>query len=221
MTVPQSRTAWLFFPLIMIGWAAGCMSQENVKKANGYYQEGVAHLETDRQQAFVSFQKAIQMNPNHKEAHYSLGDLYARQGKYPEAEHEFQQALRINSDYSEASNYLGEIYARQSRWHEAIEAYRRALSNPLYGTPDLARYNLGLALAHQGDLEGAAQAFQDALLIDPPNVPPAAVHLELGRIYQQLGYNIKARQALARVSSLDRGGPYAAAAEKLLERLKP
>lgn len=200
----------------------GCVTEEKLKKAKGYYQEGVANLETDRQQAFVSFQKAVQADPRHKEAHYSLGHLYALQGKYKQAAEEFREALRIDPDYSEAHNYLGEMLAQQDRWAEAIESYRQALSNPLYVTPDIAWFNLGRALAQEGYMEKATQAFEDALRITPPNVPPARIHLELGRAYYKLGYDTKAREVLTRVTSLDKkGGEYAAAAAQLLERLRP
>lgn len=207
----------VLLPLIL----SGCTTEAKIKKANGYYQEGVANLETDRQRAFVSFQKAIQANPNHKEAHYSLGDLYAVQRKYKEAEEEFLIAVRIDSNYSEAYNYLGQVYERQDKWPEAIRSYRQALENPLYATPDLARYNLGVALAHEGDYQNAARALEDALLVSPASVPAAAIHLELGRVYSKLGFYTQARDSLTRVANLDKGGRYAAEAEKLMERLKP
>jgi len=204
----------------MGGWL-GCGSEEAVKRADGHYKEGVASLDNDRQKAFVSFQKALQENPKHRDAHYSIGHIYAEQRKYQQAEEEFRAALRIAPDFSEAYTYLGTVLASQDRWPEAISAYRRALNNPLYVTPDVAWYNLGLALAHEGDMQGAAQAFEDALLVVPPNVQAAQVHLELGRAYYRLGYDVKARESLLRVAALDKGGRYAAEADKLLVRLKP
>lgn len=202
------------------GWL-GCGSEETVKRADGYYKEGMANLDSDRQKAFVSFQKAIQENPQHRDAHYSIGHIYAEQRKYPQAETEFREALRLSPNFSEAATYLGTVLASQDRWQDAISAYRRALSNPLYATPDVAWYNLGLALAHEGDMTGAAQAFEDALLVAPPNVPSAQVQLELGRTYYRLGYDTKAREALARAITLDKGGRFAGEANQLLERLRP
>jgi type IV pilus assembly protein PilF len=200
---------------------AACATQEKVQKAKGHYQEGVANLDSDRQHAFVAFQKAVQLNPNHKESHYSLGHLYALQSKYPQAAEEFEQAVRIDPNYSEAHNYLGQVLERQNRWADAIREYRQALGNPLFATPDLSWFNLGRALAHEGDMEGAAQAFEDATLITPPSVPPAVLALELGRTYSKLGYETKAKETLARVKTLDKGGPYAMEAGRLMERLKP
>jgi Tfp pilus assembly protein PilF len=219
LRVPLKALGLLFGRLLIA--ISGCASEEKLQKSKGYYQEGLANLDVDRQQAFVSFQKAIQLNPNHKEAHYSLGHLYALQVKYQQAEGEFREALRIDPDYSEAHNYLGQVLERQNRWTDAIQEYRRALNNPLYGTPDLARFNLGRALVHEGDLENAAQAYEDALLISPPTVPPAMLNLELGRVYYKLGYEVKAKDTLTRVKAQDKGGQYAAEAGKLLEKMKP
>lgn len=210
--------AFLCGVILMVGCAA---TEEKVKRADGYYREGLADLSGDQQKAFVAFQKAVQNNPRHKEAHYYLAHIYTVQGKYKQAEQEFREVIGIDPDYSEAHNYLGNVLAEQDRWSEAIESYRRALSNPLYSTPDLARFHLGLAYAHEGDMEKAIQSFEDARVVSPPNVPPARLNLELGKAYYKLGYNPKAREALSRVVTLDKGGQYAVAADRLLERMKP
>jgi Tfp pilus assembly protein PilF len=210
--------------LVSFGLAAvltGCAtSEESIKKSQGYYQEGVATLGTDRQKAFVSFQKSVQLNPNNKEARYALGHVYAMQGKLPLAEDEFRAAIKIDENYSEAYTYLGQILAAQNRWDEAIKCYRQALTNPLYPTPDLARFHLGLALAHQGDFQASSEVLEDAVTVSPPSVPPARTHLELGRVYYKMGYTERAREELKKVTAIDQGGEYAAAATELLARLK-
>ena len=207
---------------LLIGWLPGCAtSEESVQKSKGYYQEGVASLDNDQQKAFVSFQKAVQVNPNNKEARYGLGHILALQGKLPQAEEEFLTATKLDENYSEAYTYLGQVLEKQERWTEAITAYRQALANPLYATPDLARFHLGRALAHESDYQGAMEAFEDALMVNPPNVPPPLLQLELGRAYYKLGFERRAKETLTKVTTLDKGGEYAAAAKELLARLKP
>lgn len=226
-TFPPFRSSLLLPAFAVAGivtvWGslAGCANEERMTKADGYYREGVANLQSDQQAALVSFQKAIIENPKHRDAHYNIGHIYSLREKYPQAEAEFREVLRIDPIYSEAYTYLGNVLAEQDRWTEAIENYRRALKNPLYETPDVALYNLGKALAHLGDMQGAAQAYEDALRVSPPNVLPARINLDLGMAYYRLGNNDKARDALVRATSLDKGGPYAADADKLLKRLKP
>jgi type IV pilus assembly protein PilF len=217
----------LLFPamvtaFVAVGLLGGCAtSEESKQRSKGYYQEGVASLETDRQKAFVSFQKAVQLNPDNKEARYGLGHILVYQGKLAQAEAEFRSAISIDEDYSEAHTYLGQVLASQDRWTEAIAEFRRALSNPLYPTPDLARYHLGRALAHEGDLQSAMEVLEDASVANPPSVPPALLQLELGRVYYKLGFERRAKEALTKVTALDKTGDYAAAANEILARLKP
>ncbi len=212
-----------FLPIYLglITILVGCASdKEALRKSQGFYQEGVASLPGDRQKAFVSFHKSVQLNPANKEARYALGHVYALQGKMPLAEEQFREAIKIDESYSEAHTYLGQVLASQGRWDEAIASYKLALVNPLYPTPDLARFHLGRALAHQGDLQGSMEAFEDAASASPPSVPPAMTHLELGRVYYKLGYAIRAREVLKKVTTMDKDGDLAAAASEILTRLK-
>ncbi len=207
---------------LLIGWLPGCAtSEESLQKSKGYYQEGLASLDHDQQKAYVSFQKAVKLDPSNKEARYGLSHILALQGKLPQAEEELRAATKLDENYSEAYTYLGQVLEKQGRWPEAIAAFRQALTNPLYGTPDLARFHLGRSLAHESDYQGAMEAFEDALVVNPPNVPPALLHLELGRVYYKLGFERRSREMLTKVTMLDKSGEYAAAAKELLTRLKP
>jgi len=221
-SIVQQFPRRLLVVALLMGWLPGCAtSEESLQKSKGYYQEGVASLDHDQQKAFVSFQKAVKLDPNNKEARYGLGHILALQGKLPQAEEEFRAATKLDENYSEAYTYLGQVLEKQGRWLEAIAAFRQALSNPLYATPDLARFHLGRLLAHEGDYQGAMEAFEDALVVNPPNVPPALLHLELGRVYYKLGFERRSRESLTKVTTLDKSGEYAAAANELLTRLKP
>ncbi len=208
--------------LVVVGLlASACAAtEESIQKSQGHYQEGIATLSGDRQKAFVSFQKAVQFNPKNKEARYGLGHVYAIQGKLAQAEEEFRAAIQIDDAYSEAHTYLGQVLASQEKWDEAIRSYRAALANPLYATPDLARFHLGRALTQRGDFLEAMESLEDAVAANPASVPPALTHLELGRVYSKLGYAAKAREILSKVKMMDKGGEYAAAATELLARLK-
>ena len=209
--------AWVGLLSVCAGCAA---SEESIKKSQGHYQEGVASLSGDRQKAFVSFQKSVQLDPNNKDSRYALGHVYALQGKLPHAEEEFRAAIKIDETFSEAHTYLGQVLASQNRWEEAIKSYRLALANPLYPTPDLARFHLGRALAQQGELQASMEVLEDAVSVNPPSVPPAMTNLELGRVYYKMGYTERAREVLKKVTTLDKGGEFAAAATELLARLK-
>ena len=221
-SIVRTFTCSMLVSALLIGWLSGCATSEgSAKKSQGYYQEGLASLEHDQQKAFVSFQKAVKLDPNNKEARYGLGHILAMQGKFPQAEEEFVAATKLDENYSEAYTYLGQVLEKQERWKEAIAAYHQALTNPLYATPDLARFHLGRSLAHEGDYQGAMEAYEDALVVNPPNVPPALLNLELGRVYYKLGFERRSRETLTKVVTLDKGGEHAASAKELLTRLKP
>ena len=216
--VGRTLLCGLFFVAVL----GGCQtSDDSQRKATGYYQEGLANMETDRQQAFVSFQKAVQLNPRHRDAHYYLAHLYTLQGKYAQAEEELREVLKIDPDYSEGHNYLGQVMEAKGQWRDAVSEYRTALRNPLYATPDIALYRLGRALAHEGEYEAAMTSLEDAIRVTPPSQPPAPLYLELGRVYAKLGYNTKAREALSEVTKLEKGSANATAAQELMGRLKP
>ena len=220
---PHTGGAFVAFLMLMAFFHGACAttSEETKHKSQGYYQEGMASMDRDPQKAYVAFQKAVQLDPNNKEAHYGLGHLLRLQDKLPQAEAEFRAAIKIDDNYSEAHNYLGQVLTYLDRWPEAISEFRQALTNPLYSTPDLARFHLGKALAHEGDYQGAMEALEDALAVNPPNVPPAMLQLELGKVYYKLGFERRAKDALTKVTTLDKTGPHAAAAKEILARLKP
>ena len=207
--------------LCVVGLSA-CVSEEQKKKADGYYQEGVAVVSKDEQSAFVSFQKSLQTNPKHRDSHYYVAYIYAKQKKLAAAEEEIREVLSIDPDYPEAYTFLGQILEAQGKWDEAIKAYRKAVEFPLYATPDVAYYNLGLALEHEADMTGAIQAFENALRVSPPNVPKAMIELEIGRANFKLGEDGKAREALARAIALnqDKNAALTVEAKQLMERLK-
>ena len=225
--VPCSLYTWLCrlctlsLAVVLLGLTEGCATEDIARKSEGYYQQGLADIMVDQQRAFVSFQKAIQLNPDHRDAHYAAGHIYALQGQYEKAEAEFREVLRIDPEYPEAHNHLGEMLSMQGHGSEAIRSYRRALTSLRYETPDVAWYNLGEALASEGEMEAAKEAFERALRVSPLSVPQGMLHYQLGRTYYRLGDDVKAREALTRSAKLDPGGRAGSEAEKLLERLKP
>lgn len=144
------------------------------------------------QAAKVEFEKAVELNPKDRDAHYALGHIYYMWGKQADAEREFKRTLSIDSSFSAAQNYLGKVYEQRKDWDKAIRAYRKALENKKYETPQYAHFNLGIALKHQNRKEEALQEFHEALRVDPSFVvgdSPAAysVYNEIGQMLAGLG----------------------------------
>lgn len=210
--------------LAVVALLVGCVSTEDLAKrereADGYYKQGLSHLASNQQQAFVSFQKSIQVNPDNYDAHYALGSIHFQRKEFADAEREFRRCISLRPDDGESLNFYGRTLIELQRLPEAVDVLRKTTALPLYATPDKAYSSLGHALSLMGDNAGAIRAYQEALKIDPPTVPRALLHLELGRLYIVQGEPIKARESLAQAKSLDPQGTAGAEATKLMQRLK-
>jgi type IV pilus assembly protein PilF len=206
--------------ILFTGCAASQESRKRVSESDGHYKEGVSFLQTDQQRAFVSLHKAIELNPEKFEAHYTLGSVYFQRKELPEAEREFRKATELNRNSGEAFNYLGRTLLLQGRWSDATEALKTATTLPLYPTPDIAFTDLGWVLEKQGDLDGAVAAYESALKTDPPNIPRPYIHLWMGRLYMKQGNTPKARGALSQAKALDPNGSVGAEASRLMQQLK-
>jgi type IV pilus biogenesis/stability protein PilW len=203
---------------------AGCVSAEEIAKrereSEGHYKQGLSHMGSNQQQAFVAFQKALQLNPDNYDARYALGSIHFERKEFAEAEREFRRCIELKPDDGEALNYYGRTLIELKRLPEAVDVLRKTTALPLYAKPDIAYSNLGYALFLLGDNAGAIRAYQEALKVDPPNVPRALLYLELGRLYLAQGENAKAREALAQTKTLDPQGTAGAEATKLMQKLK-
>jgi len=78
-------------------------------------------------QAREEYQRAVRLDPDHGDAHYSLGLIYAREKNYAEAEKEFRESLRIDPHSADAHFGLGGVFDAVEDWQSALSEYRAAL----------------------------------------------------------------------------------------------
>lgn len=210
--------------LAVITLLGGCVSAEDIAKrereSEGYYKQGLSSMDSNQQQAIVSFQRALQSNPDNVDARYALGSIHFLRKEFAEAEREFQRCIELMPENGQALNFYGRTLIELKRWPEAVAVLRKTTTLPLYATPDMAYTNLGSALQALGDHDGALRAYQEAIKIDPPTVPRALLYLEVGRIYVMRGENASAREALAQVTALDPQGTAGAEARKLMQKMR-
>jgi predicted O-linked N-acetylglucosamine transferase (SPINDLY family) len=141
------------------------------------------------EEAIASFRQAINIKPDHAEAHYNLGISLAGQGKLEEAIASFRQAISIKPDHAEAHSNLGVALAGQGKLKEAITAYRQAIG--IKSDYAEVHSNLGSALQDQGKLEEAIAAYRQAIGIKSDY---AGVHSNLGNALKDQG---KLEEAIA------------------------
>lgn len=63
--------------------------------------------------------QAIQLCPNHPEAHNNLGYIFQEEQNYTQAIEHYQQAIQAQPNYSNAWYSLGEVSLRKSVFHSA------------------------------------------------------------------------------------------------------
>lgn len=146
--------------------------------------------------AIKSYEEALEQDPNRADAHWRLATLLDKQGMVNQSDEHFQKAiakdsknadLRTDYGYSlhlrgetddaekqlrtalklepnnrRAHNNLGLVLTSQERPDEALREFRKAGCNKAE-----AHANLGFALALQGNMSQAEEAYQSALVADP------------------------------------------------------
>jgi len=149
----------------------GCITTpegEVINKAEAHYKLGVSYISKGRlKDAFIEFQKAVNINPEHKESLNYLGYISTRFKKYDDAISYYKKAISIDPKYSDAMNNLGVTYLELEAWDEAIRYFKMALDNPLYATPEGAYSNMGFAYYKKGDYKNAGEAVKEALTRAP------------------------------------------------------
>jgi type IV pilus biogenesis/stability protein PilW len=150
--------------LILIFLSSCATTGENVRKASAHYKIGLSYFyENKIQSAFVEFQKALELNPEDKDALNGLGLVYIKFGNFQKARESFIEAVNIDPDFSDAHNNLGVTYINMGKWSEAVDSFKKALKNPFYKTPENAYYNIGNAYYRLGLFDDAINAYNEAI----------------------------------------------------------
>jgi tetratricopeptide (TPR) repeat protein len=120
--------------------------------ADDWYELGVDLEAYAPAEARHAYERAIELQPRHADAHVNLGRILHDAGEAPAAEVHYRQALQAGPHPTAAYN-LGVALEDQGRRDEAMREYERAIA----WRPDLseAHYNLARLLEASGDVQGA------------------------------------------------------------------
>jgi Tfp pilus assembly protein PilF len=180
--------------LVLFILTAGCMTGRSAvapeKQASSHYKMGISFLnENALQEAYIEFQKALELTPKNKDIHYAIGHVHFVQSRQKEAEASFRSALKLDPNFSEAHNYLGKVLESQGKQDEAIAEYKEALKNTFYETPQIPHFNLGHIYMGREQYPEALREFQEALRLDPSCNESTCIlaHNGLGQTYFQMG----------------------------------
>jgi tetratricopeptide (TPR) repeat protein len=123
-------------------------------------------------EAIATYQKVLEIDPQHAAAHINLGTLYYNRQDYALAERHYRSALEIDPRYALAYFDLGNVLDETGRVQEAIQTYKTALQlAPTYAD---AHYNLALAFEKIREPRKALRHWRSYVKLDSSS--PWAVH---------------------------------------------
>lgn len=203
--------------LLLTGCASSKDEEVRRLRARSLYEQGLRSL-ADRQVSLglSSLKEAVQLDPANPVFHNALGVLLLDLRKPAEAQAEFQKAVELDPSYAEAHHNLGLSFAEQGHYEQAIVAYRKALSQPIYPTPEVGYYNLGRAYAQVGKPQEAEEALRTAIQLQPKL---GAAYYQLGLVMTSTGRREEAKAAFRRARDLDPASPFGQAAVEALKTL--
>ena len=193
-----------FLGLLIVFIAMACTSKERIRQMNesDFHKEiGFAYyIEKNYQLAYAEFHKALQIDPNNKDALHGLALVHMEFQEYEIAKDLFLRTLSIDNNYADAWFNLGLCYQKLNMHKEAIDAFQRALNNPLFITQDKAYFGQGLSLYRVGQYEEAKNSLDKAI---KRNVLLIPAHLYLALTYQKLNQYSEAAKTLKNSIKLD------------------
>jgi tetratricopeptide (TPR) repeat protein len=104
-------------------------------------------------------------NPKNAEAHYLLGLLQGRQGKFNESIDHEKKCLKLVPNYASAHSVLGRSLAGKQDYVRAIAELKEAIR--LDPRSPISFVNLAAVKGMQGDYKGALDAYENAIRVDP------------------------------------------------------
>jgi predicted O-linked N-acetylglucosamine transferase (SPINDLY family) len=175
---------------------------ETLAQAKAYH--GAGQLS----EALQLYERVVQADSAHAEAHYLRGAACHGLGRANEAIASLAQALRLRPDDADTHNYLGVVLTEQGALDEAILSFQRALllrpgsseiSKNIQNVVAAKDNNLGNALAAQGKLDEAAACYRRALERNPDYLD---AHAQLGAVLSGQGRLDEAENCYRRIVEL-------------------
>ena len=141
-------------------------------------------------EAVATYERVLELDPNHAAAHINLGTLCYNRQEYGKAEQHYRQAIEVDPRYALAYFDLGNVLDETGRVQQAIQTYQAALQlAPTYAD---AHYNLALAYEKIKEPRKALRHWQAYVRLD--STGPWATHArnQVKRILQSDGLKLVA-----------------------------
>lgn len=123
----------------------------------------------DLAQAKAEASAALKVDPKSADAHAMLGLIADRAGRRAEAGGHYAKAAELAPTRGAMANNYGAWLCGNGRALESLSWFDRALADPTYGTPLMARANAGSCAVDAGQAARAERDLRQVLEQDPGN----------------------------------------------------
>ncbi len=131
-------------------------------------------------EAAISFEKAIDLNPNFSEAYNNLGNTRKFLDEPDQAIECFKRAIKLKENNLEALFNLARIYQENNKFEDLILVYKKLLNFDKNHIKTL--YNLGSAHLFLGNITEGKKYFEKVLELDEYNVPSFRNYVNITKI---------------------------------------
>lgn len=130
-----------------------------------------------QEQARLSYQQAISIDPSYLPAYLGLGNLYIAEENYQRALETYNKGLQKQPKSADLWDALGMLHARKKEWDPALAALRKAVELD----PENRQHTrtLGLCLARAGRIDESVACLSRVM-------NPAEAHLLVARMLRHL-----------------------------------
>ena len=150
---PESGQGQFDFAAAPSSPVARLATPDDATSADAWVEVGDRLVESQRAKARAAYQRALEVNPEHTDAHINLGCLDHEDGALASAENHYRAATRLRPADPTAHFDLAIVLEDQGRAKEAAEAYRDALAaDPAFAE---AHFNLARLCEQAADRPGA------------------------------------------------------------------
>ena len=142
------------------------IDESTLRLVESWFNLGLKQASTgDLEESVISWEKALELNPNLAEAWHNRGSALGRLGNYQEALESFDQTLKIDPRNAQAWNERGHVLYQLRQWQEAVDSWDRAIA--IVSNNYQFWYNRGCALEELQQYQEAIASYEKALEIKP------------------------------------------------------
>ena len=135
------------------------MPRREVLDAEDWYDLACDLELSSTEEARTAYERALELDPSHVDAHVNLGRLLHEDGAPAAAEKHYRAALELDPDHDTAAFNLGVALEDLGRLREAMTAYERAVELDPHNAD--AHYNLAGLYERRGDKPAALRHLKE------------------------------------------------------------